>query len=156
MSNQSLRYCGFTLVEIMIVVGIVGILAGIAIPTFMGVRNSARATRMLNDFRNYGTAFEMHAFEMGYWPEDVNRGTVPPGMESYLKGDKFTGTSPIGGQWDWDFDTLGIYAGVSVVDHTTGDRVLQKIDEAADDGNLDTGQFRRTASGRYTYVLEEY
>lgn len=155
MTIHSRRLDGFTLVEIMVVVVIVGVIAGIAIPTFMGIRTNAQAARMVNDFRQYATAFEIHAFELGYWPPDAARATIPATMQGYLRGDGFTRTTPIGGNWDWDQDVFGFWAGISVVDSTAGESVMIKIDEELDDGDLTTGRFRRTASNRYTLVLEE-
>ena len=145
---------GFTLVEIMIVVVIIGVLAAIAIPTFNSIRLNAQTSRMVNDFRTFRTAFEVHAFELGYWPDDADRGTVPNTVADYLKGDSFTQITPIGGNWDWDFDRAQFWAGVSVVDPTAGATVMEKIDGQLDDGNLSTGDFQETESNRYTLILE--
>lgn len=150
------RTRGFTLVEIMIVVGIVGLLAAIAIPVFNAIRTSSQATRMVTDFKTYRTAFEMHAFEMGTWPVDADRGTIPGNMNVYLKGNSFAQTTPIGGNWDWDFDQSFAYAGLSVVDSTAGEGVMEKIDEMIDDGDLSSGEFQKTEGTRYTLILEEY
>lgn len=154
--NRFSKGDGFTLVEIMIVVVIIGLLAGIAIPTFLGIRQSAQTSRMVNDFRTFKTAFEVHAFELGYWPDDVNRGVIPPTVEDYLKGESFTERTPIGGFWDWDFDIGAVYAAVSVVEPTAGEGVLRKIDSGLDDGVLTSGSFRRVEDGRYSLILEDY
>ncbi len=147
---------GFTLVEIMIVVVIIGLLAGIAIPTFVGIRQRAQTTRMVNDFRTFSNAFEVHAFELGYWPDDVDRGVIPPTVTEYLKGEGFAERTPIGGYWDWDFDIGAVYAAISVVDPTVGEAVLQKIDNNLDDGVLTSGSFQRVEDGRYSLILEDY
>src|SRR5579875_1607306 len=47
---------GFTLIELMVVVLIIAILLAIAIPTFLGARNSANARAVQSNLRNALTA----------------------------------------------------------------------------------------------------
>lgn len=54
---------GFTLVEIMIVVAIVGLLAGIAVPSFLRARMRSQATDVLNDLRILDAAVDQYATE---------------------------------------------------------------------------------------------
>ncbi len=51
---------GFTLVEIMVVVGVIGILAAIAIPNFLSVREEAFISSMKSDLASLRLAQESH------------------------------------------------------------------------------------------------
>jgi prepilin-type N-terminal cleavage/methylation domain-containing protein len=52
---------GFTLVEIMIVVAIIGLLAAIAIPSFVKARNTSQQNACINDLRQIDSAKEQCA-----------------------------------------------------------------------------------------------
>ncbi|MEA3210538.1 MAG: type pilus assembly protein PilA [Chthoniobacter sp.] len=54
---------GFTLVEIMIVVGIIALLAAIAVPNFLRSRKRTQATRVLEDLRVIDGAVDLYAIE---------------------------------------------------------------------------------------------
>jgi len=55
----------FTLVEIMIVVAIIGLLATLAIPTFIQSRKESQGRRILNDARIIDAAINAWALEVG-------------------------------------------------------------------------------------------
>jgi len=54
---------GFTLVEIMIVVVIIGLLAAMAIPAFQKVREDSRTSAMVNDARQLASAAQQFMLE---------------------------------------------------------------------------------------------
>ena len=54
---------GFTLVEIMIVVGIIALLAAIAVPNFLRARKRAQGSRCLEDLRIIDSACDQYAIE---------------------------------------------------------------------------------------------
>ena len=61
MKNQK----GFTLVEIMIVVVIIGLLAAMAIPAFQKVRTTSQNKAVLNNLRQIASAAQQYMLEYG-------------------------------------------------------------------------------------------
>ena len=65
------RKSGFTLIEILIVVVVIGILAAIAWPKFAQVKGRARAATLRADLRNLITAQEQYLAETGTYTSNT-------------------------------------------------------------------------------------
>ena len=73
---------GFTLVEIMIVVVIIGLLAAMAIPAFQKVRTSSQDKAVLNNARQLAAAADQYFLENGV--SLVSQGSLV-GATNYVK-----------------------------------------------------------------------
>jgi prepilin-type N-terminal cleavage/methylation domain-containing protein len=151
---------GFTLVEVMLVVSVVGLLAVLAIPAVMKARRQARDGAFVSDLRTCSAVFEQYAVEKGDFPPDAAPGTVPSGIGNDLpKRFDFSAKTPIGGRWDWDrapnrtTKFRNCYAGLSVSKPQRTSAQMREIDRRIDDGNLYTGTFQGWSNG-YIHILE--
>ncbi len=145
---------GFTLVEIMIVVVIIGMLAALAIPAFLRVQRASQNSRVASDFRVFAQAFENYSAEYATWPPNAGAGVVPTGMAGTFKVGVWRANTSIGGRWNWDSNNFGIVAGISIQNFTADDDQLTEIDAKIDDGDITTGLLRKTQANRFTYILE--
>jgi len=68
MKINTSRKSGFTLVEIMIVVAIIGLLAAIAIPNFVHARTTAQTNACINNLRQIDAAIQQWALENNAGP----------------------------------------------------------------------------------------
>ena len=83
MQIKTNRKAGFTLVEIMIVVAIIGLLAAIAIPNFVRARGTAQKNACINNLRQIDGAKEQWALENKKAP---GAACATTDIEGYVKG----------------------------------------------------------------------
>jgi len=92
MKKRTARQGGFTLVEIMIVVAIIGLLASIAVPNFVKARTTAQLNACISNLRQIDGAIQQ-------WALDTKQGdtasVTPADILPYLKNSV---TCPSGGK----------------------------------------------------------
>ena len=75
---------GFTLIEIMIVVAIIGLLAAFAIPNFVRARTTTQTNECISNLRQIDGAAQTYALESGKLPSDTY---TLDDIKYYLKSD---------------------------------------------------------------------
>jgi len=86
----------FTLVEIMIIVALIGLLAALAIPTFIQSRKQAQGKRIVNDARIIDAAINAWAMETGKSDgDDIDLNAAA----QYTKSGVISGCDVLGYSW---------------------------------------------------------
>lgn len=130
----------FTLVEIVVVVMILGILAGVAAPKLLSFGQDAGVAATVQDLETVALAAELFYYERGHWPHDTAGGVCPTQLRPYITRDVFASASPLGGSYDWDRNRHGVTAAIKIVAPKPTNELMLAIDAQIDDGALDTGR----------------
>lgn len=70
---------GFSLIEILVVIGAIGILLGIAVPAYNGYREKSQIAAAMHDLKGIETAIIALATDTGLWPEGQAIGEINNG-----------------------------------------------------------------------------
>ena len=85
--KKSLNHSGFTLIEILLVVIIIGILAGLVVPNIMGRSEEARRQAAIADVSGgLAAAIDLYELDNGVFPEKMEDLVVDPGTVRNWRG----------------------------------------------------------------------
>lgn len=99
--SKSDKRSGFTLVELMVVISIIGILVTLGLPYYTSAKKKAYTSRAKAELREIAIALEEYANDYGGYPPDANR-DLPPGLEKYLSSGNWPKAPWPGSVYDWD------------------------------------------------------
>jgi general secretion pathway protein G len=85
--NKRLNHRGFTLIELMVVIVILGILAGLIMPRIMGAPEKAKRQKARIQIEALETALKMYKLDNGTYPSSLQGLTEQPeGAKNWRKG----------------------------------------------------------------------
>jgi general secretion pathway protein G len=100
---------GFTLMEIMLVVIIIGILAAIVVPNLGGRSEQAREQAAMAQIKNFGVALDLFELDMGDYPDKLDELVKKPSSGKnwkgpYLRNMTSVPKDPWGSQYNYQVD----------------------------------------------------
>lgn len=90
---------GFTLIEMLVVVLLIGILANLAIPGIQDAKRKSQAAAVIGDVKVIETALFDYSATNGDMPPSASWGNVPSGFASSLPGDFSFDTGTVMFRW---------------------------------------------------------
>ncbi len=84
MNRRTHRRGGFSLIELLMAMSILGILAGLVLPNLRNVTWRARAVEVASDVDVVGVSVNQYNADQSAWPAEAGLGEIPPGLEPFL------------------------------------------------------------------------
>ena len=157
MNKRRQPHTGFTLLEMVVVILVLGILAGVAAPKFTSLSKDSQAATILQNVNVIFDAVEMFAAEHGRLPDDADAGEIPTELEPYLRSTKiFTESTSYCSTFEWDGPngpTTSFGVALTVTGGATGMQLYMKLEEIADDGTAVAGWIRAGGGGSVKFML---
>lgn len=139
---------GFTIIELLAVVLIIGILTTLGLLKFSDLRNTARAASVVGDVRVITVAALNYQADNQDWPPEAGAGVIPAGLIPYLPG--FSFSRP---EYSLDWDNFGVGGSNYIIGVTitpTSADLLNKIKR-----NLGTQSPWFASGNSLTYMIVE-
>jgi len=133
------RRAGFTIIELLMVLIIIGLLAGLGLMKYIDLKATARTSALAGDVRSIELAVLNYYADFETWPAETGAGAVPTGLASFLPGGLNT-------SFDRQFYMLD-YQNISL-----GGASLIGVAITSTDAKL-MGKFISTFSGRGPFYL---
>jgi len=120
--NRSGWRAGFTMVELLTVMALIGILVGIAVPHYQGLKKRAFAASIFADVHAIRVAAMSYYTESGKFPAEAPDGQVPPEIVNHLpNGFEFSRPEY---DYDWEIWNTGGTTDLVGVKVSSGDTEL--------------------------------
>ena len=141
---------GFTLIELMIVVVIIGVLAALAIPRFMAASKKAKVSEAGTVLKQIYESAEVYYQQEGQYPfssdmEDIFDGSIPRGMivDAPSGESRFEYTITTGGTSGFEATATPITDPNNASDREQADRSLSDVNNVVidADGSITGGDF---------------
>jgi prepilin-type N-terminal cleavage/methylation domain-containing protein len=160
---------GFTIVELLIVIVVIGILAVISIVGYNGVQTRAKASAVAEDLKKTEKAFRLLAIEQSrssWWTDNAFTGTSNADLASIINSSGLSAymqrePTSVGTDWIYDSDVDASSKAECNQNDTRGTSIfirdvpdanlVMAIDKLIDDGDLACGKLRHYDNAQISY-----
>ena len=157
-AHHPARPAGFTLVELLIVVIILGLLAAVVIPAFANATRDARDRAFAANLRDLINSSQLYFQRWHALPPQNGGEPVPAAIFAGAgRADPFPTRTPLGGYWhvghfvDVDRWGVGVWWPADEPDVASD---VRRIDDQLDDGDGAKGTFQTREGARYYWLID--
>ncbi|ADE55815.1 type II secretion system protein [Coraliomargarita akajimensis] len=140
---------GFSIIELMVVITVIGIVAMLGIPNFTNIKHRTEATVTANDLRKFADALKVYNLQNGGYPATLSSSNLPDAVSQNLPA------AWKNGQYRWEYTSTDQYTFVLVYSlHFTSEQAV-RVDKIIDDGNIAMGNVKMAPAGAgLVYIFE--